>query len=178
MTVADWAFVISICSAAISLAGFIWNVWSKFIYPKPKVRVGFSYVIILHPNDRSQDYELLCLSATNHGPGDATLTHALVRRKGSLFRKGGFGILNPLPGPVQQFDIQPGPFSVLPKRIGVGEQISVYLVPNHQPLSADDYDRIGFSDTFGKNHWAHKGDITRAKPHIREALERMGPAPR
>jgi hypothetical protein len=25
MTVADWALVISICSAAISIAGFVWN---------------------------------------------------------------------------------------------------------------------------------------------------------
>jgi hypothetical protein len=33
MTTADWALVISICSAIVSLASFVWNVWSKFVYP-------------------------------------------------------------------------------------------------------------------------------------------------
>jgi hypothetical protein len=36
MTTADWALVISLCSVAVSLAGFVWNVWSKFIYPRAK----------------------------------------------------------------------------------------------------------------------------------------------
>jgi hypothetical protein len=42
MTTADWALVISILSALLSFAGFVWNVWSKFIYPKPDLRVHFS----------------------------------------------------------------------------------------------------------------------------------------
>jgi hypothetical protein len=41
MQTADWALVISLCSAGVSLASFIWNVWSKFIYPKPVVQVSF-----------------------------------------------------------------------------------------------------------------------------------------
>ena len=47
MTVADWALVISICSAAVLLAGFVWNVWSKFIYPKPKVAVSFQFMTMM-----------------------------------------------------------------------------------------------------------------------------------
>ena len=31
MTTADWALVISLCSFAVALAGFVWNVWSKFM---------------------------------------------------------------------------------------------------------------------------------------------------
>ena len=40
MTTADWALIISLCSLLLAMAGFVWNVWSKFIYPKPKVRVS------------------------------------------------------------------------------------------------------------------------------------------
>jgi hypothetical protein len=54
MTTADWALVISLLSAATSLAGFIWSVWSKFIYPKPRVRVSFSMVSVIYPR-RSRD---------------------------------------------------------------------------------------------------------------------------
>ncbi len=42
MTTADWALVISICSAFLALASFIWSVWSKFIYPKARVETTFS----------------------------------------------------------------------------------------------------------------------------------------
>jgi len=41
MQTADWALVIGLFSLVVSVASFIWNVWSKFIYPKPVVRVSF-----------------------------------------------------------------------------------------------------------------------------------------
>jgi hypothetical protein len=176
MTVADWALVISLFSVGISLASFVWNVWSKCIYPKPKVRVGFSYVTIMHSDNSSDDYELLSLSATNHGPGEVTLTHAQIRLKALPFRKRRYGILNPCSGANRPFHAAPGPFAALPKKIGVGEELILYLVPNHEPLSLDNYDRIGFNDTFGQQHWASKKDIAEAKPHIRDALRRMGAA--
>src|SRR5262245_2731597 len=96
LTVADWALVISIFSAVIALAGFIWNVWSTFIYPKAKVKVWFSMSTVFHPNDSSQNYRLLTLNATNMGPGDVTLHSALVRKGKRRFKSQGFGLLNPL----------------------------------------------------------------------------------
>jgi hypothetical protein len=99
MTVADWALVISILSAAVALASFIWNVWSTFIYPKARVQVSFSMTTVLHGDDRSQDYDLLTLSATNMGPGEVTLHSALVRRTSSSFKGHGYGLLNPLVSP-------------------------------------------------------------------------------
>ncbi|HEY5129394.1 MAG TPA: hypothetical protein VIJ35_19265 [Bradyrhizobium sp.] len=175
MTVADWALVISICSAIVSLASFIWNVWSKFIYPKAKVRVHFSYVTVFSPNDRSEDYDLLSLSATNMGPGEVTLHSALVRRKRKWVRSQGHGLLNPLVS-VNHRDQTAGPFSGgLPKTVAVGEMFSVYFVPNHTRLAEEGYDRIGFDDTFGRMHWAPKAQIAKVKPSIKEALEKMGP---
>jgi hypothetical protein len=177
MTVADWALIISICSAVLSLAGFIWNVWSKFIYPKAKVRVNFSYVTIMSPSDRSEDYDLLCLSATNMGPGQVTLHSALVRRKRKWLRSQGYGLLNPLAS-ARHRDLSQGPFSGgLPKTVAVGEIFSAYFVPNHTKLAEDTYDRIGFNDTFGRLHWAPKAQISKVKPSIRETIELMGAAP-
>ncbi|QOZ09558.1 hypothetical protein [Bradyrhizobium sp. CCBAU 51765] len=34
MQTADWALIIGVFSLVVSAAGFLWNVWSKFIYPK------------------------------------------------------------------------------------------------------------------------------------------------
>jgi hypothetical protein len=176
MTVADWALVISICSAIVSLAGFVWNVWSKFIYPKAKVRVGFSYVNVIHPSDHSLDYDLLSLSATNMGPGEVSLHSALVRTKRGFFKSHGHGLLNPLLS-AHHRDRSDGPFSGgLPKTVVTGEIFSVYFVPNHTSLLKDNYDRIGFSDTFGRLHWAPKAQIAKVKPSIKEAIERMGSA--
>lgn len=99
MQTADWALVISICSAAISLAGFIWNVWSKFIYPKPRVRVHFSMVTAFYPRaPRDPDpVRVLSLSATNMGPAEVTLRSALILFKRHWFSEGTHGILNVLP---------------------------------------------------------------------------------
>jgi hypothetical protein len=71
MTTADWALLISICSAAISLAGFIWNVWSKFIYPKPRVDVSFNFMAVVSGGKKEDS--VLGLSATNMGPASVTL---------------------------------------------------------------------------------------------------------
>src|SRR5437016_14515453 len=76
MTTADWALVISILSAAVSLAGFIWNVWSKFIYPKPILRVYFSMMGFI--GDGPWRDPFLNLSVTNFGPIACTITHVQI----------------------------------------------------------------------------------------------------
>jgi hypothetical protein len=178
MTVADWALVVSLCSVAIALGSFVWNIWSVFIFPKAKVRVSFSMSTIFHPGTLHHDKDVLTLSATNMGPGDVTLHGAIVRRKKAhLFqRRHGYSLLNPLIDPYT--NDSHGPFSGgLPKKVGVGESFSVYLIPNHTILAEEGYDRIGFDDTFGRHHWAPKSQIVKTKPHIKAAIEQMGPAP-
>src|SRR6266404_9686118 len=105
MTTADWALVISICSAIVSLVSFVWNVWSKFIYPKPTVRVHFAMLTIMHPHGSSEDdYEVLSLSATNMGPIETTLRKALVLHQPNRFASKRYGILNTLPSLPQDLD--------------------------------------------------------------------------
>jgi hypothetical protein len=99
VTTADWALVISICSAVVSLASFVWNVWSKFIYPKPKVDVHLSMVTAVHPRGPHDPdpVRVLRLSATNMGPADVTLRSALLMFQPRRFSDKSFGLLNVLP---------------------------------------------------------------------------------
>ncbi|MCK3777222.1 helix-turn-helix domain-containing protein [Ensifer sesbaniae] len=94
MTTADWALVISLCSFFVSLACFIWNVWSKFIYPKAKVSVHFSVNTIIGGSD--DGFKVISLLATNLGPGNVTLYLAVDRSRKRWFKKVQLFILNPL----------------------------------------------------------------------------------
>jgi hypothetical protein len=187
MTVADWALVISLCSALVSLASFVWNVWSKFIYPKPSVVVSFQFVTMMTPAPHDaaslthSENNALSLSATNMGPGAVTLYNVVATYgfSGWLRQKPKrLGLLNPLPHFPEypgQFEVTAGPFAGgLPKKLEVGEQFSAYFIPDHDSLAKDDVDRIGFYDTFGRYHWAPKSDLDRARKYIREACDAAG----
>ena len=131
MTTADWALIISCGSLLVSLAGFVWNIWSKFIYPKPKLKVSVS-IMSMMPNPYKQP-SFVCLHATNHGPAELTLYAAIAASKTSFLRRNKIALLNPLKNFPSEFDTSDGPFSGgLPKKIGVGEQFSVYF-----PLSKE-----------------------------------------
>jgi len=171
VSTADWALVISICSAIVSLAGFVWNVWSKFIYPKPRVQVSFSFMRVVQGNFSGE--KVLVLSATNMGPVQVTLYYALVTYSRWAPRLSSVGVLNPLHNYPAQTTHSIGPFGGgLPKKLDVGEQFSVYLLPDHEMLAKGDYERIGFSDTFGRSHWAPRRRILETLPSIRDACEK------
>jgi hypothetical protein len=186
MTTADWALVISVCSAAVSLAGFVWNVWSKFIYPKPRVQTSFSMVTAFYP-DIGVDpdpVKALSLSATNMGPIEVTLRSAVVLYKRHWFSEKSHALLNVLPRFPSSTDYETeynvlggGPFAGgFPKKLAVGESFSVYLVPDHEALALGDYERIGFNDSFNRLHWSPRRDISMTLPYIREACEKSGKA--
>src|SRR5258708_5339368 len=173
MTTADWALIISICSAAVSAAGFIWNVWSKFIYPKPRVDVSFSFMSSIG-GDPGRQFNVLTLNATNMGPAPVTLYSAMSMKK-KLFRKPLFALLNPLSDFPADRATSQGPFSGgLPKRIDVGEQFTSYLIPDHEGLASSGITHVGFNDTFGRNHWCRKAHVARALPEIRAACDAAG----
>ncbi len=179
MKTADWALVISICSALLSLAGFVWNVWSKFIYPKPVLRVHFAMVTIMG-SDSSDDFDLLCLTATNMGPVEVTLKSALIVFARTFIKEKRYGILNGLAGLSAsaldyEIAVGAGPSTGgLPKKLTVGEEFSVYFVADHERLAKGDYQAIGFYDSFGREHWGPRRNILDALPYIREACEKAG----
>jgi hypothetical protein len=184
VTTADWALVISICSAVVSLAGFVWNVWSKFIYPKPRVDVHLSMVTVFYPRGpRDPDpVRVVQLSATNMGPAEVTLRSALVMFWPRWFSDKSYGLLNVLPRLPESTDyateyehLGGGPFAGgLPKKLAIGENFSVYLVPDHETLAGGKYHRVGFDDSFGRQHWSPRSDIITVLPSIRAACGKSG----
>jgi hypothetical protein len=178
MQTADWALIISILSAVGAFASFLWNVWSKFIYPKPVVRVSFGMVTISQNGEPV--IEVLRLMATNMVPIDVTLTQALTMYREHPFTDEQYGILNLLPRAPLSNDLDSefasggGPAASLPKTLAVGETYSAYLVPDHETLARGTYRHIGFNDTFNHCHWAPKSNMIRALPYIREACEKAG----
>ncbi|TDX77742.1 hypothetical protein EDE05_11451 [Neorhizobium sp. R1-B] len=176
MTTADWAFVVSIFSFAVSLAGFVWNVWSKFIYPKAKVRVSFYSGFVM-----GEDYEgveMLTLSATNYGPGQVTLHLAVGRTKVSRFKKLKLFMLNPLHDFPARTDFTLGPFSGgLPKKIDVGESFNAFFVKKHAAIATQNVVDVGFTDTFGRNHWARRKDVTKVRTEVKQAFAVDGETP-
>lgn len=168
MTTADWAIVISLGSLTISVVGFIWNVWSKFIYPKPRVETSISIMKPMGPGwDNAPS--AVCISATNHGPAEVTL-HTVVARKrwNRVFgrRRNQIGILNPYRDFPHDLDTD-GPFSAgLPKRLVVGEMVSFYFPISKDWFQKDKLVDFGVHDTFGRNHWAKKRQVSNFRERV------------
>jgi hypothetical protein len=169
MTTADWALAISLGSLVIALAGFVWNVWSKFIFPKPKVQVSFSYMTALIGDHQ---VPVISLSGTNHGPIPVTLKMSMMWMKREGFRRRRFAVLQPWHNFPRRPATSVGPFGGhLPKRLDVGEQHSVHFMPEHEAIAGDDYDDIGFVDMFGRHHWASRRQIRETRRALREETD-------
>ena len=181
MTTADWALIISLCSAVVSFAGFVWNVWSKFIYPKPHVRVTCGMKFLVEANVKQEDQEdFIDISAVNHGPIAVTITGALLEEiKWEKFRRRrAYGLLNPLHGFPYERELTVGPFGGgLPKTLQVGERFSLYFVPNHSAFADNKWKAVMLADTFGNYHRARKHDLLETRAYAKEAIARLGQAP-
>jgi hypothetical protein len=186
MTTADWAIVISLCSALTALASFLWNVWFQVHLSEAKVQVSFSMMTMMAPATpgsrllHKSENKALALSATNMGPIEISLNNVCAASGFRWWRRRpkDIGLLNPLPSfPLcsGQFNDAAGPFAGgLPKKLHVGEQFTSYLAPDHESLAKDEIERIGFSDTFGRFHWAPRRDLIKTRKHIREACDKVG----
>ncbi|MGO6968987.1 hypothetical protein [Rhizobium leguminosarum] len=168
MTTADWALIISLLSFCVSLAGFVWNVWSKFIFPKARVQVHFSVNILIQEGE--PDHEMLVLHATNFGPGEITLHTAIGRAQPSKFKKLTHLMLNPLHNFPLELNRTVGPFSGgLPRKIQPGESHSAYFVLLHEAFRDQPIVDVGFSDTFGRSHWATRKQVAAVRRAVKEA---------
>jgi hypothetical protein len=161
MNTADWALVISICSAFVALLSFVWNVWSKFIYPKPTLVVGFTLQNILDANGLSGPF--LNLSITNHGPVACTVTHSFVEIYNGLFRRARIGLINPMSNFPHDFEATHGPFSGgLPKKIEVGGQFSLHYWYGESWLDQKIL-CVGVVDSFNRKHRCRRSDVRRVQ---------------
>src|SRR5262249_18462678 len=175
MNTADWALVISICSAAISLGALAWNVWSTFIFPKPRVRVSFSINRMVP--DHQHIGKFLTLSATNEGPNKVILSYVAVRTRPDPKTGSRYGVVNPLHNFPIQTNHTIGPFSGgLPKPLEVGDSFSAYFpYAAEKTFLADDLKQIGFFDTFHRHHWAPRRDLKNVLAKYKKEIGTVAP---
>ena len=113
------------------------------------------------------------------GPSEVTLTNALIEFRGHFRQAEGYGLLSTLEDYPRHLDITLGRYGAgFPAKVAVGEQFSAYLVPAHERLAKGDYQKIGFTDLFGRNHWAPRTDILRTLTYIREEWKKAVIFPR
>ncbi len=177
MTTADWALVVSIFSFIVSLGGFVWNVWSKFIYPRAKLRASIGIYLIMD-GDGSPARKFIQLSAINYGPTEITLhSHQAKRRQGFLWFRCNqkLALINPISHP--DSDQPTGWFAPgFPKKLAVGESVNVYFsreAPKGWIEKSDLY-YFGFSDTFGRLHWCSRKNAKKFRANV---IEDFGAVP-
>ncbi|MCE8508583.1 hypothetical protein KBY28_08995 [Ruegeria pomeroyi] len=175
-TTADYALIISLCSLFLALASFIWNIWSKFIFPKPRIRVRVevvhcdlaSSIIVTEsapgtfPGDwqaHHLSYPSIQISATNFGPGKVRLQAAIAaksRRFASTAETE--GMLNPYNDYPNDLE-SAGPFSGgLPRDLEVGEVFSAYFPIAEHWFTEEKLMKFGFLDSFGRRHYSTSRD--------------------
>lgn len=171
MQTADWAFVVSLVSAGISLFSLGWNVWSKWVHPKPKIRVTFAVLHLFDGTGMSPPF--LGATATNFGPTDTTLKGFLARsRKPWWWLKWGdarwqYAVLNHVGSPHHVIH-GTATSSPLPYKLEVGSEFAVYTVFEHEHMRDDGIIDVGFRDVFGRSHWAPRKSVRAVVRSIRE----------
>jgi len=163
MTTADYALAISLCSLLIALSSFVWNVWSKFIFPKPRVNASVR-IFSMFTADVGASNPHVALNFTNHGPGEVTLHVVCLLYKKHLWSKPEHAMLNP----IHNFPFEPyqslGPFSGgLPKKLLVGEGHTFRFPYEAESFLALPIFRIGATDTFGRYHWVKVSNLRHAQ---------------
>lgn len=169
MTTADYALVVSLCSAFIALASFGWNVWSKFIYPQPRLVVATSISLMFQGGVSSHRH--VSLAFTNHGPGEITVHIAEISGRTRWWQARHWAIVPA----IDNFPVQPytsnGVFGGnLPKRLAVGESHTLRFPFEPNTFLALPLDRIGVQDSFGRHHWAPKNQLRKLLAKYRKTF--------
>jgi hypothetical protein len=169
MTTADWALIISLVSATVALSSFVWNVWSKFIYPKPKVQVSIAKMFLIGEGWEDGP-ETISISVTNHGPSEVTIRCAVARPAKKWYQRKykKIGMLNPYKG--YPYDLSShGPFSGgLPKKLAVGEEFSLYFPVERDWFEKEKLVDFGVNDTFNRLHWAPRRQVRKTRKDVLE----------
>ncbi|MCH2276906.1 hypothetical protein [Thalassospira sp.] len=151
MDTADFALALASGSFVIATLSLGWNIWSKFIFPKPHVQVGAS---IMRAMSRDGEFEepALHITVTNHGPAEVVI-YAAIGKSSNAGKQDKTLVLNPYNQYPYDLDSS-GPFSGgLPKRLIVGETFSLAFPVVKDWFETEKMQRLGVSDTFNRMHW-------------------------
>lgn len=171
MTTADYALIVSILSLVVSLGGLAWNVWSKFIHPKPKIVVRFAVMNLIGDGGISEPF--LGLYATNYGPTDTTLRTVNCRSRKPGWRhwirdRWQWAMLISANDPQYSIEGRANPPSGLPHKLVVGAEFGAYMVFDHRGFKENGIVDVGFSDIFGRQHWAPRKAVRTVRDSVRE----------
>lgn len=147
---------VSALSLIVASLALGWNIYRDVIL-RARVHVSFAVVTIVTPGVGVHGKHLR-LTAVNHGPGNVRV-EMIVGRSGSKWaalvgRARHFFILNDQSNPLNPR---------LPAQLAVGDSLTLLLPHDEKSLLGSDALRIGVSDSFGRQHFAPRGDLTRAR---------------
>jgi hypothetical protein len=165
MTTADWAIIVSFASLLIAVASFVWNVWSKFIYPKPKLRVS-TYIMKFVGGSFEDGLRAVTVSVTNHGPLVANVT-SIVAKTSDGKPKGTYASINPYSNfPYEHYGDGEGTLRALPKKIDVGEEAYFYFPADKSLFIDGKVCALGVRDSFGRINWAKSSDFIKLRNNL------------
>jgi hypothetical protein len=158
MQTADWALIVSLISLVVALVSLAWNIWTKFVYPRPAVRVR-ARVMRVFQVDGPKGPPIVCVDMTNHGPGNVTINHAQIRCRRRRFRRLDWGLLAPMHS-LDRPDVIAGPFGGgLPKEIETGKSFALYFPYGHGTWLQEPVVKLGVQDIYGRSYWAPAADV-------------------
>jgi hypothetical protein len=185
-TTADYALIVSVVSLFFAVASFVWNVWSKFISPKPKIRVAATFALYesatgsIHyfPSSKSGlnrmgSVELsmpaIQVYVANHGPGNADIgTPAFSRKKPHQPRKQGYELFNEFVSYPWQL-LRDDDRDTFTRPLNFGESRTFYIPVDMSELNEWQLERICVIDAFGRKHFCSKADMA----HLEKVAEKF-----
>ena len=144
LTTADYALVISLVSLG-------WNVWSKFIYPKPKLNVAVSLGSKL---EELGELDSVVLECVNCGPTEVVVSGPVLPKPAESRAKASTKYLSITS---MGRDVSGGKALLngkdWPRKLPVGESVSVaFYVGSLGRCVADHPTGLGFRDSFERVH--------------------------
>jgi len=178
MTTADYALIVSLLSFVVALGSLTWSVWAKFIFPKPRVRVSIAVVTEVQSSGNVGGLSRVSLDAVNFGPGVVKLSSAQVKISRGMLRKPARGIATPLPDFYASDDAQSNPLGGgLGRPLHEAEELAVYFPFHEASFLKNNVLAIGFSDIYGRMHWAPRHQVKRATQRFHEKFPDAKPDP-
>ncbi len=169
-TTADYALIVSLCSAAIALFSLGWNVWSKFIYPKARLEVSIGRFVTI-ASDEADRLAMIVLTAVNHGPTDTTVNLIIARTPkwhSFISRQFAQGIITHWNN---QHDSHLLPPINLPASVKVGEETKFYFPETVTWFGGGKNLQIGLVDVFGRYYWVSKKQMAKLKSDLESKPE-------
>ena len=152
--------VISVIALVISGVSIFWNIYRDLIL-KAKIRTRVQISSIIQPSRNLGSF--IDITGVNHGPGSITCESIFM--KASLWqrlkgrKKYGF-IITDYTNPLTD---------KLPKRLEVGEKVTVLLPHTADAFLGQKPAHVGFKDSFGRLHWAPRKNLKQTiKDYLRD----------